>query len=182
MKKKILGIAIVVAVLISAVAFAQKNETRKEFGKKGEMQMRPDFRPRGQAGNFFTEEQQEAIKKIKVETEKEIKPLRNKLREMEAHQQTLTTADKANMGAIYKNIDEMSEVKAEMAKIRASKHQEIRKLLTEEQLIKFDSFKGKRFDGERDPQGFRMDRKMGDKMDRGIDRAGDDIMPPFEGE
>jgi hypothetical protein len=40
-------------------------------------------------------------------------------------------------------IDEMAVIKTKMAKERAANHQEVRKLLTEEQRIKFDSHVGK---------------------------------------
>ena len=61
----------------------------------------------------------ETIKKIRLETGKEVKPLQNKLNEMEARQHTLTTADKTDMNAINKNIEEMGKIKIEIAKIQA---------------------------------------------------------------
>eukprot|EP00764_Aduncisulcus_paluster_P008136 gnl/Carplike_NY0171/2653_a3566_583.p1 GENE.gnl/Carplike_NY0171/2653_a3566_583~~gnl/Carplike_NY0171/2653_a3566_583.p1 ORF type:complete len:187 (+),score=13.32 gnl/Carplike_NY0171/2653_a3566_583:42-602(+) len=180
MKRKILGITVIAAVLISVVAYAQKGEPRKKFPQKDEMQMRPDFGPRGQENHFFTEEQQETIKKIRLETAKEIKPLRNKLQEMEARQHTLTTAENADMNAIYKNIEEIAGVKTEIAKIQAEKHQEVRKLLTDEQLIKFDNFRERRFGKEMGRPGPGMDRQMDGPMDRNMDRAERTDRPPFE--
>jgi Spy/CpxP family protein refolding chaperone len=67
---------------------------------------------------------------------------------MEAHQKTLSTADKADMNAIYKNIEEIGEVKTEIAKVQAKEHQDVRNLLTEEQLLSFDNSRGKRFQGD----------------------------------
>jgi Spy/CpxP family protein refolding chaperone len=147
MKRKNLGIAIVAVILISASAFAQRPEQGRDLGNRGEMQFQRnrDMNPRVERMQFFTEEQQEAMKELRLETAKEIKPLRNKLNELEARQKTLTTADEADLKAINKNIEEMGEVKTEIAKIQAKQHQDIRSLLTEEQLLSFDSSRGKSF-------------------------------------
>lgn len=59
-----------------------------------------------------------------------------------------------------KNIDKISGVKADMAKIRAKQHQEFRSQLTEEQLIKFDTMKGKmRHNAPQPERGDRMKRR-----------------------
>lgn len=149
MKRKILGIVIIAIVLVSTAALAQRPETGRKFGNRGDTQMQRnrEMNPRIQRTQFFTEEQQEAIKKIRLETAKEMKPLRNKLNEMEAHQKTLTTADKADMKAIYKNIEEIGKEKTEIAKVQAKQHQDVRKLLSEEQLLSFDNSRGQRFEG-----------------------------------
>ena len=150
MKSKILGIVVIAVVLISTSALAQNQVQKPNFGNRGERQVRQNraMNPRIQRMNFFTEEQQEAIKKIRLETAKETKPLRNKLGEMEAHQNTLATADKADMKAIDKNIEDIGEVKIEIAKIQAKERQDIRSLLTEEQLLRFDNMHGNHFRSE----------------------------------
>jgi Spy/CpxP family protein refolding chaperone len=81
------------------------------------------------------------MKKIRLETAKEVKPLKNELRELQAHQQSLVTADNADMKAIYKNIDKMSDVKTNLAKIMAKQTQEVRSLLTDEQRLKMDQMR-----------------------------------------
>ena len=150
MKSKILGIVVIAVVLISTSALAQNPMQRPAFGNRGERQFQRNrqMNPPAQRMNFFTGEQQEAIKKIRLETAKEMKPLRNKLNEMEAHQRTLATADKADMKAIYKNIEEIGEVKTDIAKIQAKERQDIRGLLTDEQLLSFDNMRGKLFEGK----------------------------------
>ncbi|MCL3780301.1 periplasmic heavy metal sensor [Prolixibacteraceae bacterium JC049] len=90
----------------------------------------------------LSDEQKESMKAIRLEAYKESKPLRDQLRELKAKQQTLTTAEKADMKSIDKNIDAMSKVQNKLAKLRARNHQKIRSLLTEEQRIKFDERKG----------------------------------------
>lgn len=173
MKRRILGLAVVAVVLISTAAFAQKTDTKKEKEDRSEMQMlrNRDMKPQGERVQFFTEEQQEAIKKIRLESDKEIKPLQNKLNELEARQQTLATADKADMNAIYKNIDEMGNVKTDIAKIHAKQRQDVRKLLTEEQLAKFDKLGERRFDSKRERPGAdhmnRPERPNRDRFEKG---------------
>ena len=72
---------------------------------------------------------------------------------------TLTTAESPDMKAINKLIDENAKLRADLAKQRAANHQEFRKILTEEQRIKFDSRSGQRSHqrgyqrGERQHQG-----------------------------
>lgn len=153
MKRKTLVILIVATIFTSTVAFAQKTDPKQQGPNRGEMMMRKDLQPDVERTPFFTEEQQEAIKKIRLETEKEVKPLQNKLNEMEAKQHTLTTAEKADLNAIYKNIDEMAKVKTEIAKIHAKSHQDVRSLLTDEQLVKFDKMNGNRLDSEKSRPG-----------------------------
>lgn len=147
MKTRILSLIIVVSFFISTALIAQPNKEKKSWSsdaQKKEMMKKRDDRGKSEFQNFFTEEQKEQMKKLRLETVKNVKPLKNELGELMARQQTLSTADKADLKAINKNIDEMSELKADIAKIMAAQHQQIRSLLTEEQLVKFDSMKGKR--------------------------------------
>ena len=147
MKIRFLTLTLITVLAVSSMAIAQQ----KPDGKRGERAQREALMPRHErmaerVNHFFTEEQQEQVKAIRLETAKQVKPLRNELGELEARQQTLTTADKADLNAIYSNIDKMTGVKAEIQKIMAKQHQQIRSLLTEEQLLKFDAMKGRMMD------------------------------------
>jgi Spy/CpxP family protein refolding chaperone len=147
MKTRILSLIIVVSFFISTALMAQPSKEQKPWrgdSQNKEMVKKRSDRNKGEFQNFFTEEQKEQIKELRLETAKKIKPLKNELGELMARQQTLTTAEKADLKAINKNIDEMSDIKADMAKIMAAQHQQIRSFLTDEQLVKFDSMKGKR--------------------------------------
>jgi len=93
----------------------------------------------------LTEEQKERAKEIHLAAAKEAKPLEDQLRELKAHHQTLVTAEVANMKAINKSIDEMSAVKAKLAKVKAGYHQEFRSILSEEQKLKMDRMKNRHF-------------------------------------
>ncbi|WP_340111690.1 Spy/CpxP family protein refolding chaperone [Maribellus mangrovi] len=158
MKIKFLTLAVLAIFAVGSVNAQNAERGKRDLEKKGEMMKRHDLRAE-RMDNFFTEEQQEQMKALRLETAKQIKPLRNQLNELEARQQTLTTAEKADLNAIYQNIDKISDVKADIQKIMAKQHQEIRSILTEEQRLKFDARKdrmkdrrGDRFRGERPPR------------------------------
>lgn len=145
MKTKILSLIIVAALFISTSVMAQPAKQGKQGFQNPErkaMMMKRMAQQKGERQNFFTAEQKETMKKLQLETAKKVKPLKNELREMMAHQQTLTTAENADLKAINKNIDKMAETKAEIAKIMVAQQQQVRSMLTEEQLLKFDSRKG----------------------------------------
>ncbi len=168
MKTRILGMALIVVLAISTTAMAQEQGPRnKRNPGQREMMVEHKADMRNRVENFFTEEQLEKVKELRLETAKQIKPLRNELNELEAKQQTLTTAEKADMKAINNNIDQMWKVKSEIQKIRAKQHQEIRAMLSEEQLLKFDAMKGRkgqrpgRFEGQRPERGERPDFRAG---------------------
>ena len=146
MKTRIVSILIVTMFLISSVVIAQPGNHGKKWNQnhdREQMSQKRFAENKGMHGNFFTEEQKETMKTMRLEMAKKVKSFKNELRELMAHQQTLATADKADLKAINKNIEKMSDAKTEIAKIMAAQHQQVRSLLSEEQLMKFDSMKGK---------------------------------------
>lgn len=167
MKTKILSLIIVVALFISSGVMAQpakQGKQRIQNPDKKAMMMNRMAQKKSQNQTFLTTEQRETMKTLSLETAKKVKPLKNELREMMAHQQTLTTADNADLKAINKNIDKMAEAKAEIAKIMAAKHQQIRSVLTEEQLLRFDNMKGKQ--GNKNGDSFKNKRMNNDSRSR----------------
>lgn len=150
MKTKILSLALITIFAISFTAMAQRQDRKNRVPPKREMMADRADRARGNFDAFFTEEQQEKIKELRLESSKEIQPLRNEMNELRAKQQTLTTAEKADMNAINKNIDQMADVQAKIQKIRAKQQQEIRSMLDDEQRIKFDQMKNRRDRSNRD--------------------------------
>lgn len=98
----------------------------------------------------LTDQQKEKIEEMRTPHMKTMLQLRNQMNEKRAHLKTLSSADKADMNAINKTIDEMGEITTKIMKERAGFHQEIRNILTEEQRVFFDSRKmyrrGKRGD------------------------------------
>ena len=160
MKTRFLIVSMLAALFVSSVAMAQNPEQKNDRMDQRPMMARQEFRQDFDRDLALSDEQKEAVKKIRMETVREVKPLRDELRELEAHQQTLETADNADMKAIYKNIDKISEAKTKMAKIMAKQKQEVRSLLTEEQKLKMDQKRDNMRQGERPFMKDRMENRM----------------------
>ena len=90
-------------------------------------------------GLNLSEDQQLQMKSMRLKMQQEMLPIRNKMGENRAKLRTLSTVENADMKAINKLIDANSQLIANMAKLKAANQQEIRKVLTEEQRIMFDS-------------------------------------------
>ena len=144
MKTRVLSLFIVATLFISTTVMAQPTKQGNQIQQSKAMKMKRSAHKKNMHQKFFTAEQQETMKVLRLETAKKVKPFKNELRELMAHQQTLTTADNADLKAINKNIDKMSGAKTEIAKVMAAQHQQIRSILTEEQLLKFDMMKNNR--------------------------------------
>ena len=104
----------------------------------------------------LTDDQRANMKEFRLDMQKKMLPLRNELGENRAKMRTLTTAESADMKAINKLIDGNAEIMANMMKVRAENHQSIRKILTEEQRIVFDSKRKDFASRDREP---RMERR-----------------------
>lgn len=91
----------------------------------------------------ITDEQKNKILQLRLSHQKEMLALRNKLNELQAHEQTLATMDNPDMNAINTNIDEMTRVQNKIMKARAAHRNQVRNLLNDEQKVWFDSNRGK---------------------------------------
>ncbi|MFW5760711.1 MAG: Spy/CpxP family protein refolding chaperone [Cyclobacteriaceae bacterium] len=131
---KIISSLLIVLFLSYGMVVAQSGPKRQGMrgqGAGGGMMMMqiPDL----------TEEQKSSITDLNTEMRKQTLPLRNQIREKAAQLQTMRTQDQANLDAIHDQIEEISELRVEIAKERASLHHEIRQLLNEEQRVWLDS-------------------------------------------
>ena len=86
----------------------------------------------------LTEEQQEAFKNLRLEKLKTVNPLKNKLNELRAKKHSLMSAEKISNNEVNNIIDEMSNIKEQIAKANIKQRVEMKKLLTEEQKMMFD--------------------------------------------
>jgi len=93
-------------------------------------------------GLNLTDDQKKAFKESMLALRKQIKPLKNELGEAVAHQKTLMDAEKADLGAINKNIEKIAALKVEMAKAMVKSRLEMRSKLTDEQRAKIEMMKG----------------------------------------
>ena len=116
-------------------------------------------------GLNLTEDQQTQMKSMRLKIQQEMLPIRNEIGENKAKLRTLSTVENADLKAINKVIDSNSQLTARMAKLRAANHQAVRKLLTEEQRIMFDSRdfnqKNRRSQGQRAQRGQRSTKRPG---------------------
>lgn len=132
MKHKNLVIA-ALFIFLSAGVFAQKGNNMPQNKKGPGMFMNiPDL----------TDAQQTQLKEMRTAQMKTIMPLKNELKEKQAHLQTLQTADNPNMSEINALIDEIGKIKTNMAKKHAAFRQEVRKILTDDQRVYFDMHAG----------------------------------------
>jgi len=155
MKTKILSLALIMVMCLAVSAQPEINrEIRIVRGPQNNMRMNPDHQAMMAKALNLTDEQKEAFKKIMLTMHKEILPVRNEIGEAEAHQRTLLSVDKPDLSAINKNIDKIGALKIEVAKIFTKHRLEMRALLTDEQRMKFDNWRG----GMKHPMGQKFGR------------------------
>ena len=88
MKTKATSLAIIFVFAVFTM-FAQQPERRLQADKAKVHKLRQMHAENRGENNFFTEEQKEAMKAIRLKSAKEVKAYRDELRELEAHHQTL---------------------------------------------------------------------------------------------
>jgi len=87
----------------------------------------------------LTEQQEAQIKTLRIVHMKKVQDLKNLIDVKNAELKVLQTANKPDLSAINKKIDEKASLKTELEKERAAFRQKIRALLTDEQKVVFDS-------------------------------------------
>lgn len=96
----------------------------------------------------LNEEQQEQMKEFHTAHLKEMLPIKNKMQELKAELNTLSSGDDVDMKAVNNKIDEISDLHAKMMKMHEANRQEVREILDEEQKVLFDAFHSKRGKGQ----------------------------------
>ena len=93
--------------------------------------------------NFLnlTEEQQNQMKQLRVEHQKEVKPLVNQMRENRAHYKTLLSTDQPEEKTINKSIDEFTGLQNKLQKSKVNFQLKMREILTDDQKQKIDEQK-----------------------------------------
>lgn len=102
------------------------------------------YRGTGQCILNLTEEQDAKITNLRTQHLKEVTPLRNELNEKRARLRTLQSADKQDLNAINKTIDEMGALRTSIQKKGAAHRAEVASLLTDEQRVAFNARKANR--------------------------------------
>lgn len=152
---KTAGISLLIVLLFSTLSYAQRGAGRG-YGY-GHGNMNNDSAGAGICKGIpdLTEEQEAKFEKYRVTHMKAMNNYRNELDQKRAELRTLESADKPDMAAINKKIEEIADTKENMMKERAKHLQNLRAELTEEQRVYFDAHKGQRGKGHRHGHGFR---------------------------
>jgi len=87
----------------------------------------------------LTADQEAKLKEFRTKHLKEITPLKNELNEKHARLQTLESADKLDMAAIDKTIDEIAQIKAKLMKKHIAHRAEVASILTDDQKVFFNA-------------------------------------------
>ncbi len=141
------GLVILMVVFTGAFS-AQAQQQRGNRPQAGQEQMGPrgqqgkeasEKGPRGPQIPNLTEEQKEQMHSFRVSFEKEALPLKNQVGEKEARLRTLTTAEKYDERAVNKVIEEIGDLKTAVMKLEIAQKQKVKSILTEEQIVAFNS-------------------------------------------
>jgi Spy/CpxP family protein refolding chaperone len=131
----------VFAILLAGILFLGSNQIMAQKGRN----MQNCQKGPGYQCNIpdLTEAQQKKIDELKLGHQKNMIQYKNELAEKDAHLQTLRTADKSDMNAINKTIDEIGAIKVQMMKEKENHRQQVRAQLTDAQKVQFDMRQGK---------------------------------------
>lgn len=86
----------------------------------------------------LTEEQESQLKAFRVAHEKETLPLKNQSNELEAKLQSLMTADVIDKKEAGRVIENLSDIKAQLMKLKVDQTAAVKSILTDEQQIAFN--------------------------------------------
>lgn len=109
----------------------------------------------------LTDAQQKKIDALMVKHLKEVTPLQNELFEKKARLNTLESADKPDMNAINKTIDEIAALKAQIMKKRVAHRTEVAAQLTDEQRVYLNANRHRMGKGDGFGNGKRRNRADG---------------------
>ena len=86
----------------------------------------------------LTDKQTKQINKLKLEYEKQVYPIRAKIKQARVELGMLIIADKPRQKDIDNKIDNIVKLKAQKMRLKIAHKIEIRKILTEDQRVQFD--------------------------------------------
>lgn len=129
--------------LVSLIASVLLLNSANLFAQKGRnLQDRPSGPGYYCPVSDLNETQQKKIDELRTNHQKNMLKFRNQMGEKSAQLQTLRTAEKADMNAINKTIDEIGSIKTQMMKERENHLQQVRGVLTDSQRTQFDTRRG----------------------------------------
>ncbi len=87
----------------------------------------------------LTGEQTQKIEDLRLQMQKDILPLQSQVQQKRTDLKLLLTADSPDQSKINKTIDDISQIRSQMQKIRVKQQMAVRSLLNAEQKKKFDA-------------------------------------------
>lgn len=143
MKAQKLWIVSLVMIMFISIDLSAQRPGRGMNQQRGICQNIPDL----------TEKQQEQINDLRLQMQEKSNNHRAKMDELRAKKRSLSLESNPNMNAINSVIDEMSAKQTQHLKDIEQHRQDIRKILTDEQRVIFDSRppRGPRSGGKRRP-------------------------------
>lgn len=116
-------------ILVIAFSSMQIMAQGKKMNKKG-----PAFKDLE-----LTENQQAKAKTLRMDLQQKSKLMNLDIKEKQIQLEKLMIADEPDKNAIFKKIDEISKLKTELQKLKATHRLDFRAMLTPEQQLKFDT-------------------------------------------
>ena len=130
------GVAIMIFFMAGVIGFSQPPKGKMMNQKPGyAMQMKNMLN--------LTSDQETQLKNLRLNREKEMLPLQNRMKVLWAEYHELISAEKPNMKAVNANIDARTKLLNQMMKKNVDFRLKFRNILTEEQWLMIQSHKGK---------------------------------------
>jgi Spy/CpxP family protein refolding chaperone len=101
----------------------------------------------------LTNDQQSQVKKLHLDSQKEILPIENQIGKKSAQLETLMSGGIANQSKIFNLIEEIGLLETSIKKEQAGTRLSVRELLTEDQQVKFDLMPHRQGRADRSPRG-----------------------------
>ena len=143
MKSNLKNLSLAFAFVLMAGASQAQNKVptapKCQKGKVSQCSSKKTCSKKAYGIRNLSEEQRAVIEKEHKDLMKETLPLKSKLNVLEAELRNLHISDRVSQSSINSKIDQISRTKASIKKLRAASKQKIRKALTDEQRVKFDS-------------------------------------------
>lgn len=167
--KNVIKISVLSALLIGMtvdVSAQQQNRNQNKANAdcQGQMMNRADRQGQNQQRMMtqlnLTDEQRAKVEEIHLNGQKGMIPLRNNIQEKNAQLRTLKMSNDYDEAAANALIEEIGELRTAMMAMRTGHQQQVREVLTEEQLIKFNAMVQRRGPGQRGQQ-MRNNRNCG---------------------
>lgn len=128
-------------ILVAIVIFATNSSFSQEV-KKSPPTKHKQFGIENRIPDL-SDAQKDQIKTERTSFMADVLPIKNQLKEKQAHLNTLQTAKTVDMKAVNSTLDEIGALKIDLSKRAANHRQKIRSILNDEQRVYFDSHIGK---------------------------------------